>query len=132
MVNRLVLDINGMRVSKPGINVLTATGDDNFLFHSDWPSAGIHMKGTTSINGVGTVSINYGKTYTKSPLVICSFSWGAAGGNFVFPGPTEPPSISEAISPHFAVRSTLTQAIFFSNKSGNHTIRYTVWDLEIG
>lgn len=78
MANRILLNNNALRVSQPGVNVLSAT-PAQLLFSSDWSAMGIVASGTYSI-GTGSWSgssntrthngtINLPKTFPSPPAV---------------------------------------------------------------
>lgn len=68
MSNRILLDNGGLKISKPGIDVLTAT-DDELVFNSDWSQLAIYMRGTLTVPDNGSTTISYGKTFVNMPLV---------------------------------------------------------------
>lgn len=49
MANRVLLDADGLKVSPPGRNVLTAD-DVDLLFTSDWPILGVTEEGTHTVS----------------------------------------------------------------------------------
>lgn len=77
MVPRVIMDINGLRVSKPGIDVNTAT-TFQFLFHSDSAAPKLVTKGsfTSTPNGAlpgraeRVTTINYGRTVDPPPFIV--------------------------------------------------------------
>lgn len=77
MSNRIVLDINGLKVSKAGIDVLTETNPNNFIFRAQDPGAGVFLTG--SITGsTGPVTVSFGTTFSYVPFVmVASKSVGA-------------------------------------------------------
>ena len=71
MANRILLDDTGLKISKPGVNVLTASPVD-FLFNSDWSQVGILQSGTFQFNGdsiINVVRYVSWPTRAKPPLV---------------------------------------------------------------
>lgn len=58
MANRVLLDANGLKISKPGFNVL-ATGDDNLLFDSSSKMAQVVASGSRTISGGGTADVTF-------------------------------------------------------------------------
>ena len=63
MVNRVVLDANMLRISKPGVDVLTASdaSPDNFLLKEGTQNLGVFMTGVaTLLPNPGTGSTAYG------------------------------------------------------------------------
>ncbi|MBX4911376.1 hypothetical protein HJA82_29120 [Rhizobium bangladeshense] len=67
MVNRVLLDTNRLKISRPGFDVLTAT-QAQLLFNSDYNTAAIYMRGTTSTQG-NIVTIPFGTTFPARPNV---------------------------------------------------------------
>lgn len=76
MVARVVVNQNGMKVSKPGLDVLTA-GAANLQFSSDWSAMGVIQSGVHTINSWGGNSatdirtIAFNKTFASPPF--CAF-----------------------------------------------------------
>jgi hypothetical protein len=69
MVNRVLFDANVLKISKPGVNVLTANPWD-LQFNSDASGMDKYISGSASIpSGNGDFFINYGTTFAKFPLV---------------------------------------------------------------
>lgn len=69
MSNRIVLDVNGLKVSKAGIDVLTETNPNNFIFRAQDPGAGVFLTG--SITGSsGPVTVSFGTTFSYIPFVM--------------------------------------------------------------
>ncbi|RDE08440.1 hypothetical protein [Pelagibacterium lacus] len=73
MANRVLLDASGLKVSKPGVDVLTmgALGKD-VAFNSDWlASSRILLTGSVNVpNGTGIVTENYGFTLPFVPVIL--------------------------------------------------------------
>lgn len=76
MVNRVLLNSSGLKVSKPGTDVLTAT-PAGLQFSSDWAALGRYTSGSlgVSFSDVGGERgrydgfISFGKTFPTTPLV---------------------------------------------------------------
>jgi len=66
MANRVVIDSNGIKVSKPGQNVLTAT-NQNLIFDSSKVRTGQIYAGGTNLN-LGDSSSNFLTTSSKANL----------------------------------------------------------------
>lgn len=95
MANRVVMDADGIKISKPGENVLTAP-NDRLNFTSDWSAFSILLTGTQNISWptssvTGSVSYNipYGVTLPTPPVcqaeVDLGFGWTimpSTGGSF--------------------------------------------------
>ena len=65
MANRISITSSGLYISKPGVNVLTASLD-NLHFSSDYPSLPVYLKASTYVNTSSEV-IYYGKTFSAIP-----------------------------------------------------------------
>ena len=77
MVNRISIDTDALRISKPSYDVLTAL-DSQLLFNSNWRSLGMIVKGrVTTSNSV--VTINYGKTFSSPPVIHLMYFASGAG-----------------------------------------------------
>lgn len=70
MRNRVVLDENGLRVSKPGVNVLNA-GPAGLQFSSDWSALAFYRRDEIDCNWSSPDYRNFslGKTFAKVPMV---------------------------------------------------------------
>jgi len=109
MTNRVLIDSNNFKVSKPGVNVLTATAPKDFLLFNNYSTLGAYQTGTVTFNPIYPF---YKQSYPLSnptgyvPLVLVqqlngSFSMGGGyyenisgfalenGGGFNNPG--DPP-----------------------------------------
>jgi hypothetical protein len=84
MTNRVFINPNNFRVSKPGFDAYSDTDPNHLLFDAfGWKSQGCFMKGNVhsggfsvlSSNWMGTtfyIDIGYGKTFSSAPKVF----WG--------------------------------------------------------
>jgi hypothetical protein len=85
MANRVLLNALGLRVTKPGANVLTA-GNADLLFSSDWSQVGHHLSGSKTISwtpvpgspqqATWSDSVGFGKTFASVPLVVFTLDFG--------------------------------------------------------
>lgn len=75
MANRVVLSSTGLKVSKPGFNVLTA-GDKDLTFNSDWGSFPTFAKMNINITAGVLHTVNYGKTFANNPILVWSILHG--------------------------------------------------------
>lgn len=86
MANRVVLSQNGLKVSKPGFNALTA-GALGLQFSSDWSAMGVYQTGTHVVNSWSGNSatdirtITFNKTFASPPF--CAFY--LQGSDFISP-----------------------------------------------
>lgn len=77
MVQRLILDNSGLKISRPGVNVVTATSSFDLLFNSDlialnrltWGTTVVPASGGPPNTTPGSVTISYGVTLTELPFV---------------------------------------------------------------
>jgi hypothetical protein len=68
MVNRIVMNNVGLRVSKATYDVLTETNPNNFIFRADDGGSGIFMSG--SVTGVTSATISFGITLPYIPFTM--------------------------------------------------------------
>jgi hypothetical protein len=88
MVNRVLLNTSGLKVSKPGADVLSA-GPGDLLFSSDWSALGLFTQGSISASwstnletGWWVQSVPFGKTFATPPAVFFEID---VGGNVMVP-----------------------------------------------
>lgn len=120
MVNRVLLDANGLRISKPGYDVFSA-GLPDLLFSSDWNGVPFHMRGSVAL---GNTSIFYGKTFGTVPFasyvaLIGGIYWTLGNLSYLFYAQ----SGSELKVNTFSDRFTMTSAL-------GGTLYYTIWDFD--
>lgn len=68
MANRVELSANGLKVSKPGFDVLATTNPYNLLIDSN-KIYGVHSTGVVDVPAGSTVNIPFGITFSAFPLV---------------------------------------------------------------
>lgn len=76
MTGRVLLNASGLKVSKPGFNVLGA-GADGLQFSSDWSAFGLYMSGGYNVSWSEVASnvgrhdgfISFGRTFVTPPVV---------------------------------------------------------------
>lgn len=68
MVNRVALDVNGLRVSKPGFDVAT-TGEANLSLNSN-PMYGVYLTGTVYVASNTSVNVPFLTTFSNHPIVV--------------------------------------------------------------
>lgn len=76
MVDRILLDSSGLKVSQPGVPVLSA-GFSQLQFSSDFSAIGLFSTNVFALNwsffgansGTFSTTINYGKSYATPPLI---------------------------------------------------------------
>lgn len=128
MANRVLINSSGLKVSKPGFDVLS-TADINLLFNSDWSQIKLFTKGvfSASVSG-GNQSVMFGKTFNNRPL--CMF-WASSTGGDV-----------QLINDHIVLQFPIGHASilwwlrvesdrFTTNVQVNTTFRYQIWDLDL-
>lgn len=149
MVERLWIESDIFRLSKPGQSVLTAT-DNNLIFNGSYSGAAKFIKGSITSNrggnGATTDDVFYGKTFSIKPMVFAfavNNSSGLDGGSFPGQG-FQSKTLGDCNSPHgffsFSwtrltvevlldrVRFTMSSA----QSSFNYTIHYAVLDHRFG
>lgn len=121
MANRLLLNPNGLKISRPGVDVLTASLANDFLFNSDFMLPSLLMHGTTVIPKNSNVVISYPFALDVIPffsgLIQVDSTWehiGRAERN----GTT-------AICRARTTRSYLQLEVI--NPSGPFNVRYSLW-----
>ena len=128
MANRVLLQPTGMKVSRPGVDVLTA-GDADLLFSSDASQTPVHMKGTVTFSSSSIQSVNYGKTFANMPMIMFLVPLGD--------GYTQSIYINDfiiAASPSNAaawVRVGSTNFSYYGPSAGGTVFRYIIWDLDL-
>lgn len=138
MANRVLLDANALKVSRPGFNVLSAT-DAGLSFNSNWSQAKKHMGGTflTGVNADTTLS--YGKTFLNQPLVMLqlgiNFPSGWSGPNNAF---CIGSGAGAATDPNNGQKFFVWQAIagptgvrFITRKGFGLVVIYSIWDFDL-
>lgn len=128
MANRAVLNVNGLKVSKPGVNVLTA-GINDLLFSDNWSALSKHMSGSLSISSGGNKFVNFGKTFAQVPLVM--WEWNGYGDQWI--GGAYGTNDTGTITTYGFYADT-TRLVFLIN--GDYydwpqQVKYTVWDYMI-
>lgn len=89
MTWRVLLDVNGLRVSKPGVNVLTAP-DTLLTLHPNYSQLKLLSKGTHTIPSYGdsyqgyyiSGKTYYGRSFSNPPLVYFSLRLPGEGRAF--------------------------------------------------
>lgn len=85
MVNRILLNSSGLRISSPGVDVITAQ-PANLLFSSDWSALTVAQKGTYYLNSwAGGANhaehngfISFSRTYPSPPMALVYLVRGGA------------------------------------------------------
>lgn len=75
MTNRVVLNSDGLFISRSGKNVLTLTDPRQFVFTTDWRPASVLVSGSVSLSipasgSANTSYINFGKTFSVFPNIL--------------------------------------------------------------
>jgi hypothetical protein len=122
MANRVIISPAGMKISRPGVDVTTATLPNDFLFNSDYMVLNLLMAGTASVpNNAGGVTIYYPFTTSVIPFfsgVIYASEWEHIG-RAEFNG-------SLAICRANVTRSYLNLSAPPSQPNGS-VVRYSLW-----
>lgn len=80
MANRVLIDEEGLKVSRSGTNVLTAV-DRDLQFNPQWSQITPFMKGSYVAYETNGTLIPFGKTFSRPPLVF--FRWGETSRQFI-------------------------------------------------
>lgn len=78
MANRVLLDTSGLKISAPGVDVLSAL-PSALIYSSDWAGIGLLLKGMSYTNGT-TVTVPFGKTFERPPLI--NLYWNGEGNQW--------------------------------------------------
>lgn len=138
MVDRVLLNSSGLKVSVPGQSVLTATAGQ-LLFSSDWSAMGLIQQGSYTVPWSGTTSygsIALSKTYASPPF--CIFMLVAPGGystvlgyglgfNMILDRGESSPSSRTCLVVEVGTSSIAVSAMYYRKTSG---ITVPVYDLE--
>jgi hypothetical protein len=116
MANRVLLNANGMKVSEPGFDVLTA-GNANLQFSSDWSALSLLLAGSVSIPANGSQTVFFGRTFTRLPIAIVPWNNFGQDSNYYYM------TLSEMWS-SANVASLYNNRIVFSNP---YSIPYIAW-----
>lgn len=125
MANRILLDEDGLKISKPGVNVLTAG-----LAGLQFTSVGTHVPrfttGTLTRSQGGDATFNFGKTFPAAPIV----TWYASNLNIGGVGPA-----SFVDEPTFGTVVQQWQIFIYTNRlvlsvgmQSSVTLNFKVWD----
>ncbi|TKT78436.1 hypothetical protein [Aquamicrobium sp. LC103] len=114
------MDVNGLKVSKPGFNVLNAS-NLNLQFISIASQLPKLMGGSVHRGSAGPSDVYYGKTFTGIPLVFWTPSFGDHFNRdgWLLCGTTEY---------FYAQAFVYPDRIRFIHRTSNITFRYIVWD----
>lgn len=127
MANRVLLQPTGMKVSRPGVDVLTA-GDADLLFSSDASQTPVHMKGTVTFSSSSIQSVNYGKTFSNMPMImflvpVGTYNQAVYINDFII---ASSPSNAAAW-----VRVGSSDFSYYGPSAGGTVFRYIIWDLDL-
>lgn len=126
MANRVLLDPNGMKVSRPGVDVLTA-GDADLLFSSDFSQTPVHMKGIVTFSSSSIRTLNFGRTFLNMPMVTFLVSYSSFYGLYINDW-VESGSLSSA---NAYVRVRNSSFTYYAPNRDGLVMRYIVWDLNL-
>jgi hypothetical protein len=131
MANRVLLDQNGLKISRPTVNVLTASAFGDFLFSSQYQAMHLYMwgEGVTAdlgpgqVNGNNAIRVNFGETLAVHPYVSAMFRYPAgdpAGSDFF--------QYCESGAAILQFRSYPTYLLLFNSENSKRiTVRYSIW-----
>ena len=151
MVNRVLLDQNGLFVSKPGVDVLSAQPKD-LQFSSDYGTLNVLKRGVLNLpatpegypvpgNGAQQVTVNFGKTFSARPPVFFAVrrtvisnpkQWYQHIGShieFIYDGPNRIPWYGANVFNSRFVFQTNYNSDSFLN--GPWEVFYIIWDYDL-
>ncbi|WP_295808879.1 hypothetical protein [uncultured Nitratireductor sp.] len=146
MVDRVLLHSAGLKVSKPGVDVKTAS-EAGLIFNSEWSAMSRLIFGSFSVNpnSANTRTILYGKSFTYRPLVFTVVHPYAASGDLFGPARQHIGTAgffafySPSPANRYIVDVRNDRFVFQNNSSmtegdwtSNAIIRYAVWDHGLG
>lgn len=79
MANRILINPDGMKVSKPGVNVFGAQPHE-LLFNSDWGGITVGVQGQYWIGGFGDFDIPLPRHFPENALIMVEASGFMLGG----------------------------------------------------
>lgn len=80
LANRVLIHPDGMKISKPGVDVLSAS-NAQLLFSSDWTHPSLWLRGTIIASYGVTTTVYFGKSFSRPPFVFGT-AQNASGGHF--------------------------------------------------
>lgn len=128
MTNRVILDTDGLRVSRAGVNVIGAANVD-LLFNSDWAHLRRFGQGAFAVPANSTKTYSMGKTFTALPIVDIFLKYLPSGDSYGYLGDFGTSSDGGNYSSMVDVTST---SIIITNSFGNEiTGFYDIWDFTV-
>lgn len=134
MVDRVILDTQGLRVSIPGVDVKTAAAS-GLIFDSKWSNLKLWMRSRITASGGGVLNrVPFGKTFANPPLV---FFYVVSGDTYL---PTGLVFTNNFVVTGQVGSSLIYVAYITTDSSGlnirvgnpgsgpNKVISYSVWD----
>lgn len=133
MTNRVLLDSSGLKVSKPGVNVITANRNQ-LLFGSDASCMTLHMSGVWALsNTTATQTLLLGKTFSRIPYVTLFVDFGGSfnvGGQFI--GFVQYTYRPDGVTSNTVTVHALTDRLEAVTNTGYaFNIYYAVWDFTL-
>lgn len=128
MVNRVLLNADGLKVSVAGQDVLTAT-EANLLFNSDYAQPSVWMRGSFSIGDDTTRTVNFGKTFNPRPWVtfLANISGDASDDPMAF----ENDNANWGISTLRYWCNVGSSSFTFRAVTSGADVQYIVWDINL-
>lgn len=143
MVQRILLDTtSGIKISKPGYDVLSALSDDQLIVDGSKHGLGMALTGTATVTPRTRVNIPYSNPYGTIPYVLVQYDSGAGYaigggmyGHFYTEGSyqdTSPPyylytTSTQSDSVGLDVWVTTSNISIFSAHPSTRTVRYVVF-----
>lgn len=134
MPNRVVFDLNGMKVSAPGVDVLTA-GEANLIFSSQWSQLSILMRGSVTCAPNQTQTVLFGKTFANRPLCFFRYTsnsfYGEAGRQRVNTNADYADLGTDSYVFAKFIVSADRFTFWVANNWQTQTIQYVIWDFDL-
>lgn len=145
MANRILISVDGFKLSRPAQNVLTAL-DNQLLVNGDYGGAAKFIKGsisgTRTGSGTTTQVVSYGKTFSAEPFVMINCVGGSGSsrpGNAValrnFGDSANPWGDFASSWTRLEVEVRLSEVEFRFNSAAStvsYTINYMIFDYRMG
>jgi hypothetical protein len=130
MANRVLLETGALRISKPGIDVLSTTDDRDLVFDAARRAGYAVMAGSFQISGQGTHTVNFGQTLPAPPFVTFIYT---RNGQWRMPNARYYVENGHWLGLFYGagVIAGAASALFWKAFGGTDTFRYTIWSLDM-
>ncbi len=125
MANRILFNSGKLLVSKAGIDVTAATvQEDDLLFSSDFQGARVWKRGSVSVTGPSTLTVDYGRTFTGVPMGVF---YVLEGTNYVHPALY---TAVVASAPLYRAQFSTSSVIFVNASQVTRTYYYAIIEVD--